>query len=390
MALQYKTTKEHTITVTGYEGTIRHLVIPDQVDGCPVKTIGKNAFSAREDLESVSIPKTVETLGRYAFYNCKKLKSISLYDSVEDYYDGVIKQCHCLEEVKLTQLRGDYSVMKELLADTDRRLHFRIEPCGLQLTFPAYVYNFVEDVEARVLHHKIEGSGYPYRECVTRKGVDLLAYDRLFAQVVNDDYRTAIEIACDRLMHPIELENHLREQYEQYLEQNAEVILKVLIPENKVEEISYLCDSCLIPEAALADATGCRHTCRRCRDQFRIENCICWKQLITEYRKLVVSAVIRNYRKCGDLGTCSSGRWNRDQRNDWSRHLMRTFIFGDASAVLCNHTNCFCNIHRGSAAKCNNKISARFLKFLRCLLNRCNRRVCFNLCKRIGFYIHRL
>lgn len=145
-------------------------------------------------------------------------------------------------------------MMKELLADTDRRLHFRIEPCGLQLTFPAYVYNFVEDVEARVLHHKIEGSGYPYRECVTRKGVDLLAYDRLFAQVVNDDYRTAIEIACDRLMHPIELENHLREQYEQYLEQNAEVILKVLIPENKVEEISYLCDSCLIPEAALADA----------------------------------------------------------------------------------------------------------------------------------------
>jgi len=116
MALQYETTKEHTITVTGYEGTIRHLVIPDQVDGCPVKTIGKNAFSAREDLESVSIPKTVETLGRYAFYNCKKLKSISLYDSVEDYYDGVIKQCHCLEEVKLTQLRGDYSVMKELLA----------------------------------------------------------------------------------------------------------------------------------------------------------------------------------------------------------------------------------------------------------------------------------
>ena len=165
MALQYETTKEHTITVTGYEGTIRHLVIPDQVDGCPVKTIGKNAFSAREDLESVSIPKTVETL-----------------------------------------------------------------------------------------HHKIEGSGYPYRECVTRKGVDLLAYDRLFSQVVNDDYRTAIEIACDRLMYPVELENHLREQYEQYLEQNAEVILKVLIPENKVEEISYLCASCLIPEAAFADA----------------------------------------------------------------------------------------------------------------------------------------
>ena len=56
MALQYKTTKEHTITVTGYEGTIRHLVIPDQVDGCPVPPIANNAFSAREDLECVCIP----------------------------------------------------------------------------------------------------------------------------------------------------------------------------------------------------------------------------------------------------------------------------------------------------------------------------------------------
>ena len=33
MALQYETTKEHTITVTGYEGTVRHLVIPDQEIG---------------------------------------------------------------------------------------------------------------------------------------------------------------------------------------------------------------------------------------------------------------------------------------------------------------------------------------------------------------------
>ena len=46
MALQYETTKEHTITVTGYEGTVRHLVIPDQVDGCPVKT--QKHFAVRQ------------------------------------------------------------------------------------------------------------------------------------------------------------------------------------------------------------------------------------------------------------------------------------------------------------------------------------------------------
>ena len=76
MALQYETTKEHTITVTGYEGTVRHLVIPDQGGWMSGENDRQKCISAREDLESVSIPKTVETLGRYAFYNCKKLKSI--------------------------------------------------------------------------------------------------------------------------------------------------------------------------------------------------------------------------------------------------------------------------------------------------------------------------
>lgn len=254
MALLYEKTADNTIEITGYEGTIRHLAVPEEIGGLTVERIGKNAFSGRADLESVQLPHTIRVLGRYAFYNCKNLKSIAVYDSVEDYYDGVIKQCHSLEEVTLTQTRADYSIMKELLADTDRKLHFWILPQELSLTFPAYVYNFVEDVEARVLHHKIEGSGYPYRECVTRKGVDLLAYDRLFLQAVNDDYHTAIEIACNRLMHPAELEDHLREPYEQYLEQNAKVVLEELIGKDRLEEISYLCEACLVPEAALPDA----------------------------------------------------------------------------------------------------------------------------------------
>lgn len=253
MPLQYEKT-DHAIMITGYDGTIRHLDIPEQIDGVPVTQIGKNAFSGRDDLLDVRLPQTITVLGRYAFYNCKNLRQITLYDGIEDYYDGVIKQCGRLEEVQLIQQRGDYSVMKELLADNDRKLHFVVQPTGLDLTFPAYVYDFVEDVEARVLHHKIEGSGYPYRECVTRKGIDLLAYDRLFSQVIHDDYHAAVEIACNRLLHPVELEAHLREQYEQYLEQNAPVILQTLISEEKTEALTYLCEACLIPEAALPEA----------------------------------------------------------------------------------------------------------------------------------------
>lgn len=241
------------IEITGYEGTIRHLSVPAIIEDLPVRSIGKSAFSGREDLFGVELPATIDTLGRYAFYNCKNLRSISLHDGVEDYYDGVIKQCQSLSEITLHQERDSFSVMKELLADNDRRLTFTVEPIGLRLTFPAYVYDFVEDVEARVLHHKIEGSGYPYRECVTRKGVDLLAYDKLFSHVISDDYEAAIVVALNRLRYPIELEDAAKEQYAQYLEQNARVVLLKLIEQKCDEEIRYLCEECLITKDALED-----------------------------------------------------------------------------------------------------------------------------------------
>ena len=241
------------IEITGYEGTIRHLSVPAIIEDLPVRSIGKSAFSGREDLFRVELPATIDTLGRYVFYNCKNLRSISLHDGVEDYYDGVIKQCQSLSEITLHQERDSFSVMKELLADNDRRLTFTVEPIGLRLTFPAYVYDFVEDVEARVLHHKIEGSGYPYRECVTRKGVDLLAYDKLFSHVISDDYEAAIMVALNRLRYPIELEDAAKEQYAQYLEQNARVVLLKLIEQECDEEIRYLCEECLITKDALED-----------------------------------------------------------------------------------------------------------------------------------------
>lgn len=242
------------IEITGFEGSVRMLSVPEEIEQLPVRSIGKNAFSGREDLEVVSLPKTVDTLGRYAFYNCRNLKSMSLYDSVEDYYDGVIKQCENLSDITLYQNRGDYSAMKELLADNDRMLHFTVEPVGLHLTFPSYVYQFVEDVEARVLHHKIEGSGYPCRECVTRKGVDLLSYDRLFTQVMTDDYHAAVSMALDRLRYPVELEKRAEEIYGQYLEQNVGVVLQELIPQGKMEEIRFLCDTLRIPKQELSPA----------------------------------------------------------------------------------------------------------------------------------------
>ncbi len=250
------------IALTGYDGEISALIIPEEIDGLPVKEVCASAFSGRRDIVEVKLPDTIEILGRYAFYNCTGLKKIQLYDGVEDYYDGVIKQCRNLEEISIVFRNDNYSVMRDMLRDNDRKLRFNLQLKNgerFSLTFPAYVYDFVEDVEARVLHHKIEGAGYPYRECVTRKNIDLLTYDRLFKNVISDSTDTAAEIALDRLMYPYNLKDELSQEYNGYVLRKSEEILGYFLREKTkgsldrrtTEIIDYMCKNRLITKEAV-------------------------------------------------------------------------------------------------------------------------------------------
>ena len=259
------------IEITGRSRIGSVLEIPEELEELPVQgeksdrilveSIGGHAFAGNDRIREIILPRTIRQLHPYAFYNCIHLQKLSLYDGIEDYYDGIIKQCRSLSEITIIFEQNNYSILKELLADNDRTLHFVLcfpaEQEGkkeIHLTFPAYVYDFVEDVEARVLHHKIEGAGYPYRECVTRKGVDYHAYDALFTQASHEDYVTAAMIAFDRLCYPHELSSLAHESYENFLKENADRVLPDLIQAEKAEEISYLTARSLIPKEVLEKA----------------------------------------------------------------------------------------------------------------------------------------
>jgi len=54
------------ITITGYKGTDRTVVIPETIGGLPVTIIGNKAF-LRKDLFAVTIPETVVTIEPMAF-----------------------------------------------------------------------------------------------------------------------------------------------------------------------------------------------------------------------------------------------------------------------------------------------------------------------------------
>ncbi|MBO5622754.1 MAG: leucine-rich repeat protein [Butyrivibrio sp.] len=237
------------IEITGYEGSVAHLIVPEEIDGIRVEAIGNHSFSGRNDLVSVDLPESIRTLYGFAFHNCRNLKKISLYDSIDDYYDGVCRQCDSLREVDISIKRDWYEVVRNFLADNDRTLRFvlriqeqpeekNLSPAGFHtavLTFPEYVYDFNENTMARTIQFSIEGSGMFYRECVDRRSMDYRGYDRLFEKALIDGNAVSEDIAIGRVLYPVELADNFRDMYENYISKNAESILLRLVESVEAE-----------------------------------------------------------------------------------------------------------------------------------------------------------
>ena len=235
------------VMITGFEGKVADLVVPDIIDGIAVEAIGNHAFSGREDLISVTIPESVRTIFGFAFHNCRNLRKIALFDSIDDYYDGVCRQCDNLEEVEITVNNSWYEVIRNFLADNDKTLRFLIHAkdggaagdhndgdfgAGYStscLTFPEYVYDFNENTMARTIQFTIAGSGYAFRECVDRRKIDYRQYDSLFEKAIIDGGEIAQDIAIYRVLYPIELEKRYLHNYENYIRNSDNEILERIV-----------------------------------------------------------------------------------------------------------------------------------------------------------------
>ena len=250
--LYEKTEKE--ISVTGYEGTVRELQVPREIDGWPVTRIAPSAFANRDDLISVRVPDTVIVLERFSFYMCRKLRKVYLPGSIRLFGDSVFRQCTSLAEAELTIMTGRFDILKDLVTDTEQSLHVRIHmPDGdAALTFSDYLPTYEENTMARLVHFHIEGAGFAFRECVRRDGIDFREYDKLFERIRYGDAKTAVQTALDRLMLPYRLSERAREQYAEYLKEQAEYAVRFAVERGNAGYVGTLLENRLLDDAALS------------------------------------------------------------------------------------------------------------------------------------------
>ena len=77
------------------------LVIPSELDGVPVTSIGRSAFRGCGGLTSVTIPSSVTNIGSSAFSGCRGLTTVAIPSSVTSIGDCAFEGCSDLTSVTI-------------------------------------------------------------------------------------------------------------------------------------------------------------------------------------------------------------------------------------------------------------------------------------------------
>ena len=243
MDFSYRTIEER-IEITAYHGSNSVVYVPEEIDGRSVTVIGKYAFEGNNDILEVVLPDSVERIGSHAFYNCRRVEKMRMSDRIVETEDGAFKNCRSLREFQIRVILHKMTCLKNLLSELSQELHITLEYTGQEqsrLVFPRYLYDYEDNVQARIINQVTYGSGVHYRECMKERAIDYRGYDETFhVALCQDTVNTLFTIARYRLNDSYELTQEAAAVYQNYIVEHLKEIIEIALKESNQEALLFL------------------------------------------------------------------------------------------------------------------------------------------------------
>lgn len=88
------------VTIDGYVGTAKNVVVPNHIEGLPVAGV---SLKGNEMIESIILPDTYETIYMEAFMSCSNLRSVVLGNNVTLINPSAFSHCTKLESISFPE-----------------------------------------------------------------------------------------------------------------------------------------------------------------------------------------------------------------------------------------------------------------------------------------------
>lgn len=257
--IQYKK-EQDAITICGWNKENPVVVIPETIEGLPVKRIGDYGF-AETAIEKISLPDTVSEIGRYAFYRCMQLRKLSFSDNLSEIASGAFTRCQ-LKKIYIRCTHGRQTNLKKILEEQRFELDVYITYCipgekqeNAHLIFPEHYEEAVENTPARIVMTHYHGSGGEYRQCVYNKSIDYGEYDSLFGKAkAQENKETAIRISIARLTMPYALGDRARKEYGRFLCENVRTVIQYLLHQEDTDSLNVILNTKIWEEEQINEA----------------------------------------------------------------------------------------------------------------------------------------
>ena len=158
-------------------------IIPNYIDGKPVRIIGEKAIANREKLVKIEIPGSVCIIKARAFENCRSLAKIELPFYLQEIGIGAFKGCNELE-IAISAYNENYTVERNIIYNKGKSKIYGTGKIEKEIVIAATVEEIVEyafaenyNLQSVSIQGKTNIKEYAFADCVNLHNVYFNMYE---------------------------------------------------------------------------------------------------------------------------------------------------------------------------------------------------------------------